>query len=479
LVSCRSSEEAEREKAGSRTSAEKLRKRRPEQPWEQIDTTKYKFVRKVNYDAKFATFHWPKRISSLLYIFEKLVPEEFIQSILSSYDTDSEKWLVRDGKRLYKARVDIQKVYQTLAVQIFLIGQQSGDIDNATRPLRASIFSAKSHLENESKKLGSSVQKYELITSRFHIASDDYDLLSRQFQKAVVQLGEILVCDEKLYFFSGESKHICLVITKPDRVGLWMYEACVKTEWDNLSFLVDICMKEGKSFEEDSTAINTIVTRWENILKNYPPQIPAPKLVFDSYYFDNTTRLNLNERNVAYEASAKPDRLKQLDIHFDGINKPGDVMMKSYSYSKFFNYYSSGDWATIWCEGTGELVSRKYEKKKGLGIKTVVTNAFKKVPIGRGDTLAKHTIPAYDQYEAEFGVCDRFNSQLGDAKWPFRRGGRNVSGESGTQHSFAIATILINTFNAHRSIHRTDKSAYQFSRYCKELSLALFEKYAY
>ena len=89
----------------------------------------------------------------------------------------------------------------------------------------------------------------------------------------------------------------------------------------------------------------------------------------------------------------------------------------------------------------------------------------------------KHQIPAYDAYGVSFGACDHFNKQLHKSTWPFRRGGRGVAGEMGKQHDFAMGCILLNVFNAYRSLKKVDISAYSFETYCTNLAVEIFHEF--
>ena len=233
-------------------------------------------------------------------------------------------WLMShaDPTKAYLTHPTRREVYQTLAVQIYLIGkQQSGP--SSSNPLRSAIENAKSKLEKETKKKGPSVQTLEVITHRFLIDHTHFDELSERFQLSLLCLGEVVVGDEKLFHFTGNSGHIVLCISKPARIGLWFYELAVFLDWDDLSFIVDMFMKQGKLKEEDPASMNAIVMRWAAVGKRYTT-FPTPLLVFDSLYFDNTTRVKCREEDIHYAASAQADRVKHLTPLFNPpVEKPG------------------------------------------------------------------------------------------------------------------------------------------------------------
>jgi len=62
-------------------------------------------------------------------------------------------------------------------------------------------------------------------------------LISKNFQSLVSRVGEFAAGDEKLLHFTGNSKNIRMILTKPDRVGHWFCELCIKLV-NGLSFLL-------------------------------------------------------------------------------------------------------------------------------------------------------------------------------------------------------------------------------------------------
>ena len=62
-----------------------------------------------------------------------------------------------------------------------------------------------------------------------------------------------------------------------------------------------------------------------------------------------------------------------------------------------------------------------------------------------------------------------------DRKWPHKNGGRNIPGDEGHHHNFAMSCILQNTFNAYIEINSINPVEYEFKKYCAILSDKLFE----
>ena len=73
-------------------------------------------------------------------------------------------------------------------------------------------------------------------------------------------------------------------------------------------------------------------------------------------------------------------------------------------------------------------------------------------------------IPAYSDYKQNFNKCD---------VWPFKRGGRGISGEDRAHHDFIAqaASILNNTINAWKHLNKLDIS---YGEFYKRLADQLF-----
>lgn len=96
-----------------------------------------------------------------------------------------------------------------------------------------------------------------------------------------------MAVDEKLFHFTGESANDRLVITKPDRIGLWFYEFCGHLDND-LPYM--LYLKMHNSIEGPVT-VNSIVQDWCNIITTINgPTHSHTYLAFDSYYMDSAVR---------------------------------------------------------------------------------------------------------------------------------------------------------------------------------------------
>ena len=63
------------------------------------------------------------------------------------------------------------------------------------------------------------------LMSRLLITEDVISSITGNFQALVLSLGQYVSGDEMLWHFTGHSGNVRLVISKPDRLGLWFYES--------------------------------------------------------------------------------------------------------------------------------------------------------------------------------------------------------------------------------------------------------------
>jgi hypothetical protein len=350
-------------------------------------------------------------------------------------------------------------VFEALALQIYLVGQQNTparsrnrSTGDSRRPLLTDIKAARVFFKtNQPTLIPIGIEAYETIIARFLITKEWFDNLSINFRTAVLSLGSILICDEKLFRFTGTSGHIMLVLEKPARIGLWFYEAVCVLDWLNLPFMVDMFMKLGSLVEAESPPMASVVQRWVDVNKSFRG-VPA-HMFFDSLYWTNASRQLLLAEHVSYHASVAAQRVEHIAHKIvPKISKPNE-------------------WGLMWNPTTQELLVQRLEAAKGLNTKTVFSNAYRMVNKKNDPTY----IPAYDEYKVVYGYCDRFNTQLVDSTWPYKRGGFHVLGENGHEHDFALSVTLINTFNAFRTLRRVPTDTYSFEEYCTDLALQLYK----
>lgn len=262
---------------------------------------------------------------------------------------------------------------------------------------------------------------------------------------------------------TGNSGNSRQVLTKPDKVGLWFFQlVCMMANGEEeLPFLFHLMMQVATAQVHESTTVASVVKKWVESIRRKDPELnKLCILCFDSYYLDNTSRLLLRDESQPYIASAKShffgeiyDRVKEF------VSKPGEY---------------KGVWRVVPNENATECFVYAWDKNEDVGKKCVLSNAFIKQD-KRGDEF---TVPVYDDYKSMFAMCDKFNRQLHDRKWPHRAGGRDTMADDGTQDAFALASILQNTFNSYRVLNSIDFTDYNFKNYCLELADSLYA-YAY
>lgn len=270
----------------------------------------------------------------------------------------------------------------------------------------------------------------------------------------VRRLGEWVAGDEKLLKFTGNSGNIRLVITKPDRVGLWFYELATRLE-NGLPYMLYIRMHRSNPVLGHTIKTAEIIRDWSNIvMRTDDPDSrnPDTMLVFDSYYLTKAYRDELVEKQVKFIAAVQSTRFPELHGQVDKkVEKPGE-------------------WEGIYHSRTNQLFVLHDDKELSTR-KMVLSHAFTRF---RETQKFKNIIPAYTAYGKMFSVCDRFNFNLGDRKWPHRHGHRETGGDRGHQNNFAWSCLLQNVFNAYMSINDENDLDYNFQDFMIELSTSLY-----
>ena len=130
-----------------------------------------------------------------------------------------------------------------------------------------------------------------------------------------------------------------------------------------------------------------------------------------------------------------------------------------------------GQFASIFRPQSSETFMYMWDSDKAVGKKFALSIAFKRSP----GKLTKVIVPVYDHYKSMSNACDRFHRMLHDRKWPHKNGGRNIPGDVGHHHNFAMSCILQNTFNAYIEINCIIPVEYEFKKYYLMLFDQLFE----
>ena len=369
------------------------------------------------------------------------------------------------GMKSFKLKT--RYVYQKLAIETRIIGAYHLSTENnpVKRHLRTSVKEAITYFQN---KYGMSCVNSEIIERLIvliQLSADDTVLLTKNFQSIVLRLGQNVSGDEKLFFFTGDSGNVRLVISKPDRIGLWFYELVARLSC-NLPYMLSTLMH---SSLKGSVTVASVVQSWVDVIESIGSDCfvadeianPDTYLAMDSYYMDASVREMMKSHQRPYTASVKPDRfiIEKTIVHPDG--RPDQP----------------GEWKGIFNETTEELFIYHYDTQKGVGIKYNLSRGFERSTDKYKIRDHKDRIPVYDNYKTFFMECDDFNRALHDRTWPHKHGGgRNGEmGEYGTHHDFLMACTLQNTINAWLEITGTNPKEFTFKQMMLQLSDELYE----
>jgi hypothetical protein len=164
--------------------------------------------------------------------FKEFVTPELLNKMI--HNIDRERVILNDNNN-YAHIPTLNDIYITLAIYIRIQGLHIMPQENTRngRPLRDSCMDAKDHFHrlDPSKYIFGIDIVTKLISLELFTAEYTEDL-SKKFQEFVLELGNSCVGDEKLFHYTGLTKDIRLVVSKPGRVGLWFYELCAHYVWE-------------------------------------------------------------------------------------------------------------------------------------------------------------------------------------------------------------------------------------------------------
>ena len=396
---------------------------------------------------------------SLLIIFLRFMPPLLVKRIMD--DLPEKSWVLRQSRQgqIYPR---VSTIYKCIAIYIRIQGLQnkSSESHPIRNPLKTAISEARHHFDTtfnnqrtECKTPGNDV--IEKVFANFLITKNYFKDLSANFQSIIVELGQYVAGDEKLFRFTGNSNLVRMVPHKPDKVGLWYYELVCRLRTGQPYLLY---FRLHDAFEQ-TISPTEIVKDWCRVIrrKDVPGAVYKREtmLAFDGYYETKDSRAFLNDpvEGVLFVGSVIKERVKWLfDRVCDKIEKPGD-------------------WHLIHNQTTGETFSYVWDTNKDVGKKLTLSNAFTRT---NGKWEGPYSV-LYRTYKQMFADCDNFNRSLKDRTWPHRKGGRNSQGAFGNQHDFAFSTILQNTFNVYNSMLSENTQISTFRDNALILSDALYE----
>ena len=274
-----------------------------------------------------------------------------------------------------------------------------------------------------------------------------------KFQNALSTLGEVLCGDEKLFYFTGSSGMVRTVPSKPARVGIWHYQACVFLE-NNLPFLVFTRAHSASTSLDMHVQTATIVSEWAAIIERKERETI---LVMDSYYLDSAGRHLLREKGISYIAALKPSRFKEIT----SILKP--------------HVTSSGQSAFMYNRIHNEACTYHWSMDNDVGKKFVISNAFKVT----NRKKKRGGIPIYDAYNASFSACDKFN-HMKNRTWPFRCGGRSsehgVSADKMNCWDYYFTATLFNTWHLFLQKEGLVRKEKPWKQFTEELAIGIIRR---
>lgn len=384
--------------------------------------------------------------STFFDIFNKFLPRSLLEDIWRHYPRNH--WHYRSAGSdvlLLHGLFDYKAVLTMFAIYIRIMGLQivPSNQGGKGRQKRDAIVEALNYFNTkypDAKFLGR--ETYELLISHFCIPSEFYEQISSNFRSILIKLGEVIVGDEKLLKFTGDSRFVRSVPAKPDSIGLWHFElACKYPNGD--PFLIHMKFSNSTKRDNIHIPVNEVVKQWADISK---AQHHKPVVVFDSYYTDQQGREYLKAKKVPFIGAVIVSRFNLLS---DILEEYGDKIRRD------------GDKAAIYNPRSKELFVHKRDRT--LGDKYVISNAFHHAPATR---KTDNVTPVYDHYRQAFNICDVFNGH-DLIIYPHKCGGKSVSGLNGNISKFVMGAVLENVFNSHRNIRGI--AAYNMSaqdKYC-------------
>ena len=236
--------------------------------------------------------------------------------------------------------------------------------------------------------------------------------------------------------------------TKKSRVGIWVFQAAIMLENDTALL---IYMKAA-TVQPDTLTVATITEEWSDIIRAKHGK-ETTLLAFDTYYFSAATRDKENELGVKYVCACSEAKIPKLAKALGAVKK-------------------AGEWSGMYSDVKQECIIKYYDPDPNLNIKYAYSNCVAKTR--RKDKRKKQhvtDVPIYDDVNAHFAGCDKFNKDLIYHTWPFRHTGGYSPGWRDQEHNFAFFSILQNCINIYAYVN--DKKA-NYQNWCCELADELY-----
>jgi hypothetical protein len=246
--------------------------------------------------------------------------------------------------------VAYSRILKALAIKVYIIAN-GRSIDSGVRvPLREHIQIVANVFEQQYGIVPKSgINIMEKILSNMVFDMDDEIQLRNCLKGSLTTLGEVLVCDEKLWFYSGEADGwVRLVISKPDRVGHWFYLAAVKLSNDKFYVAYYRLHRtvSKKADEPPSITVAGIGRDWLSLMAKSDSEVTHTFFVADGYYMSEAMRDLVVANKQSAIIACPPERWPKMASLIQPQLK------------------NAGDSAALYNEGTDEVVILiKYESK--------------------------------------------------------------------------------------------------------------------
>ena len=381
-------------------------------------------------------------------IFRHFLSPELIEDVLSDICNENPEVFVVDAGRgtFVNMRVSVEDVYQSLACRAFIHGEQ----EQAGETIKLAFKSALAFLKEHSPEQLNGYRKTYHIERKFKIKGGSIREVSlrNNFQSALVALGEVLCGDEKLFRFTGKGGIVRKVTSKPEKMGIWHYQAVVFLPTED-PFLVYTRTDNTASNMGESTSTSDIVSDWADIIIKFnQPTL----LCMDSYYLAAEGRAYLLSKDIRFIAALKTDRFKNIV----NLLKPQVSI--------------TGDSAWAFNSETNESAIYHFSCDKNIGKKYALSNCFDL----RSDPQPKESVPIYDEYKTFFSGCDKFNQAMHNKTLPYRAPNNTHVAEERNIWNYLFTAILLNTWFAWKAILRGKNPEHQlpsFRDFCRELAI--------
>ena len=383
---------------------------------------------------------------SPLSIFLKLFPPELASKIMGKC-VEEDPMCMRKcsgrGKRT-KMHTGQKEVFQYLSCRILVQGRQK----DMGRNTEESLMNAKKELESKNDQFLMGKKKMIGVHRCFfvRIGSDEESTISDNLTGSVRVLGGYLCCDEKLYYFTGDSYLIRKVLTKPGRIGIWFYQSAIQLA-NGLPFLVST------SAHSSPTTTAKIISEWIKIANSKGRAVA----VMDQYYMSREARQLVVKMNANVVAGLNRDRFRNWA-----------QIMES-------NVKTRGRSRHMHNPNTGESLVSHFPSDMSKPRQLVYSTAFS---IEKKRSLAG-SIPIYDTYNVCFSTCDHFNQVLHKKGWPFDFGGNGRKGDMQKGFDYLLTAILINTHHAYCFVQKKCTDEYPWRQFCDELGMEMYNMFAY